>query len=963
MAWGRLALIHAAGETGEVLPEMAASMDYRLPVRPQRQQDARFQNPIVDTLSSEAQKQSTSDSTKTAMPPARFLRVRRMTRKQPDNEAKADYLSDPAWQFGAEDRRQGGTYQFAKPEPLLPMSRLLPFLLNSLGQQRPGARLDHRLLARQVAKGQAVKQLPFLLRQRWSQRLLILVDASQRLEPYWADFEFIVDKLQQQLGTEAVTALRFDEAYRGRELRAVRWPDSEGQWRAWQTPAANVPILMLGDLGVDDKSGDSRAFWLRIAGRLHAHDAPVLTLNPLGHSVQAQRLNRRLQPNPLHDQQRLPRYPLRNGFDVCGQVDRDHVLACLSVLPVVDTGLLRRLRQRLDWGGSELEGQLWNHPDIQQTALGIRVRNDSDKYQRIYQHQVAGTEAAQILWQVVTEHHQDAYPGLRQLEQASRCVTEQQDSADVRAYLQRLAASVVQDKGGLQQRAALLQQAKTVLSVLPEQVWASDFSDLAYDVFALVHDKAIRAGDWPELLPAGFEPAKAARRVLERREQLETERWQIVQVGSEGEFAVRREQQFPDLQTTVVARLTCLRNLPPVITYLSHGEGQKILAKEGQIYSAGVGVVGVECSTHWFELEAVSKPNWASQIWRDGHKLKAEIIFASIGYPISFFEGNSITPSHWAWSWPFGEDQYGLYADININKITQRFRWIEPGTFIMGSPADEPGRSNNEDQHTVILTQGYWLADTTVTQRLWEAVMGVNPSYFKNNPDHPVETVSWDDCQQFITKLNTAIPGLQARLPTEAQWEYACRVGTNTAFSFGGKDDLTLEKVNYSGKWNEFDVSGSTKPVKSYPRNDWGLYEMHGNVLEWCQDVWQENLGTAAVIDPEGLPASKEALRGWRGGSWNDRGWCCRSAFRNRAGSDLRLHHIGLRLSLGHAELMQGAGSAESGANETSVKGGADSAAPNRPVAEQGQAGAAMGAVGKFGESVRNLLGRFRGKK
>ena len=151
----------------------------------------------------------------------------------------------------------------------------------------------------------------------------------------------------------------------------------------------------------------------------------------------------------------------------------------------------------------------------------------------------------------------------------------------------------------------------------------------------------------------------------------------------------------------------------------------------------------------------------------------------------------------WAGHEHLGVDEYGLYVDLAIKGITQRFRWLEPGTFLMGSPETEPERYEDEVQHSVTLTQGFWLADTTVTQALWQAVMGNNPSSFQDDKNNPVENVSWDDAQAFIGKLNELIPGLQAKLPSEAQWEYACRAGTTTPFSFGG--NITPELVNYNG--------------------------------------------------------------------------------------------------------------------------------------------------------------------
>ncbi len=185
----------------------------------------------------------------------------------------------------------------------------------------------------------------------------------------------------------------------------------------------------------------------------------------------------------------------------------------------------------------------------------------------------------------------------------------------------------------------------------------------------------------------------------------------------------------------------------------------------------------------------------------------------------------------------------------------------------MGSPASEAERSNDEIQHRVILTEGFWLADTACTQALWQAVMGDNPSGFKGE-ERPVETVSWQDVQYFIKRLNTLAPDGGFRLPTEAEWEYACRAGTTTPFWFG--DQISPEQVNYDGN---YPYSGGPKgkyrketvDVKALPCNGWGLYQMHGNVWEWCQDRYGA-YPSATVVDPVGPAAG--AARVIRGGSW-----------------------------------------------------------------------------------------------
>jgi len=209
--------------------------------------------------------------------------------------------------------------------------------------------------------------------------------------------------------------------------------------------------------------------------------------------------------------------------------------------------------------------------------------------------------------------------------------------------------------------------------------------------------------------------------------------------------------------------------------------------------------------------------------------------------------------------------------------------WIQPGTFVMGSPKDELGRFNNETQHEVTLTKGYWLGKYEVTQAQYKAVMGKNPSKFTGD-DLPVEQVNWNDAKGFCEKL-TAIEkesgrlpeGYEYTLPTEAQWEYACRAGTTTSLNNG--KDLTdnhkcpeIDEVGwYYYNKNEPQSVGHKQP------NAWGLYDMHGNVYEWCLDIYG-NYPTSPVTDPRGADSgSKHVLRG---GGWDCRADHCRSAFR-----------------------------------------------------------------------------------
>jgi formylglycine-generating enzyme len=253
-----------------------------------------------------------------------------------------------------------------------------------------------------------------------------------------------------------------------------------------------------------------------------------------------------------------------------------------------------------------------------------------------------------------------------------------------------------------------------------------------------------------------------------------------------------------------------------------------------------------------------------------------------------------VFPLPWAEEW--GQDQYGIYMIYSIKGVRQCMRWIKPGKYKMGSPIEEAQRENDETLHDVVLTEGFWLADTACTQELWEAVTGDNPSEFKG-PQRPVETVRWTDCSSFFEKIKQLKPGLELSLPTEAQWEYACRAGTTTPFSFG--QNITPEQVNYNG--NHPYAGGEkglnrekTVDVKSLPCNDWGLYQMHGNVWEWCND-WYGDYNEDKVLNPTG--PTDGGVRVCRGGGWFYNGGYVRSALRYGIRPSSRFDDLGFRFS------------------------------------------------------------------
>ena len=230
----------------------------------------------------------------------------------------------------------------------------------------------------------------------------------------------------------------------------------------------------------------------------------------------------------------------------------------------------------------------------------------------------------------------------------------------------------------------------------------------------------------------------------------------------------------------------------------------------------------------------------------------------------------------------------GSFKVFTVKGVTFKMVKVRGGTFLMGALPEQTGAADDErPAHSVTLSD-YYIGETEVTQELWMAVMGTNPSYFTGNTQRPVEQVSWDDCQTFISKLN-ALTGENFRLPTEAQWEFAARGGYKSrGYLYSGGN--SLGEVAWYGE----NSGNKTHAVKTKSPNELGLYDMSGNVYEWCQD-WYRNYSSAPVTNPTG-PASGD-YRVYRGGGWVNIAMGCRAARRNYVTPSYRNYHLGVRLA------------------------------------------------------------------
>ncbi len=302
---------------------------------------------------------------------------------------------------------------------------------------------------------------------------------------------------------------------------------------------------------------------------------------------------------------------------------------------------------------------------------------------------------------------------------------------------------------------------------------------------------------------------------------------------------------------------------------------------------------------------------------RASRKRKALVATALVGTVL----GILLFGGAWKWGWFGGKGAIEERVFDLGNGVKLTLCWCPPGTFLMGSPASEAGRQANEVQHEVTLTEGFWMAKTETTQAQWLALMSGNPSHFQGDR-LPVERVSWEEGKGFAAALTDRMrregkldPGWEFRLPTEAQWEYACRAGTTTAYYTGDNEQALHEAGWYSGNsdrkpsrmgvwvrsipvfagWVKGITGRQTWPAGKLEENAFGLQDMHGNVWEWCEDVYGE-YGEGKVLDPIGPREGPDRVI--RGGSWHTPAVFCRSAYRAWGGPDFRYNYLGFRVCL-----------------------------------------------------------------
>ncbi|MFO0652446.1 MAG: formylglycine-generating enzyme family protein [Polyangiales bacterium] len=685
--------------------------------------------------------------------------------------------------------------------------------------------------------------MPRTRRRVWASRISVWIDRSERLIPVWHDQEDVCVRLLRVCGRQSLDLHVFDGASRD-ALRDVRT-------RGPRASGPPVPQLVLGDLGF--YAGDTiRRRWLRIARRFARASVPVSALVP----VPKRRWNRETARawSALAWERERP----RQGASSDGDSEAVHALLRLvSPAALIEPGLLRALRRllpaRVDVG---IEHDVWSHSLTRGagvTGMALKPEAAARLRSELVSLDPALLERVRALldrWHAARPEeirHAETLAWFAALPRNTR----PPGNLDAACAFWRRFERVMSDGGGdAALEDALKGYARVHLRSIPHQI---------YD--ALPWMKSVWKQSVGEIEGVEVPPNINPHAVDLRGPKVPKQRaWSVRQVGGELVFDPIDQQRWPssDAAGSPVAVVLAKRE---TLTVKREGDARE----RSYVLRGGLTVPlhANESMTLTTDRGAVTLANWDP--WERE-----------------------------TWMSAVGRDGFGLWADVEVGAVTFRLRWIPPGRFWMGSSESEAGRFDDEGpRHEVELTRGYWLGETPVTQALWEAVTGQNPSYFKGAA-RPVEHVNWYDCIAFIEQINAKVPGLDARLPTEAEWERACRGGTDGPTWMGAR----YEKLLGALAWYDANAGGETHDVRCKAANPYGLYDMLGNVLEWCCDdmrTYESTLVRDPVGDREG------SFRVSRGGGWGWSARYARAANRGVGDPSFRGLDLSFRLARGRA--------------------------------------------------------------
>lgn len=787
-----------------------------------------------------------------------------------DGADRADSEADAHDDTGSEERRSLRTEDVLRQvqpvvgyQDLVPLPRLVRPLQKQLLQSRSGG-VHLPALLRAASCRRWPRVLPRSTRRVWPQRLVVLLDFTVALFPYRYDM-YRVAELLQALVPKAQLQLMV-----GQEGPFGDWEPLDAD--AYSQPAdsplqpvAGHAYLIVSDLGLLRGTTIVAAQWRTWLMQAKERQCPSVALAPVASDdidVGLAGLARLLRWSP--DSRWHPQRGRRALEDAHERKDRpralQELLQCLAATLRMDPPLLRALRQHGSaTQDASLEGRLWSHPEVHATSHATLRDGAAPTAVSTSPH------IPSALWEAMhhlaRQHHQHWPLTMRVADQVQQIAMLPDAPAALvwktSLALRELAEAVQADTGD---RPVLVEAAGYILRRAPDEarrLLGSALDALANAVGRPVGPRRpwclLQRGEDLYIASAGdARPAGPG----------------MVLCGDIGQAAPGE-----------LVRISQPLGLPRYETLPTEG----MLSLAALLPRSVVTLGGAET-----ELTRVQRTRgvwgWSQ---RDGR------VFETFDLPMGVYAQDFLMDHGRYVSWHvrgqasgdldirIRRDAYGVLLELQSAALVAkgypsdrplRFRYLEPATFLQGSP-EGIGYPNERPHHPVNLTKGLWLAETPCTQALWIAVMGKNPSRFKQGeeaPWRPVESVSWGVVTAFLQGLQRFLPsGLEAVLPTESQWEYACRAGSQTQYWWGDVPE------DSRANWNQ--QHDGTTTVHRYAPNPWGFYDMHGNVWEWCRDGMRE-YAAEIMLDPEGPDTGTR--RQLRGGSCADRHDVARAAYR-----------------------------------------------------------------------------------
>ncbi len=810
-------------------------------------------------------------------------------------------------------------------------------------RRRAGLReteLDVPRLVECLARGRLPARLPRQTRVAITGTTVVVVDRPLRLEPFWHDQYELLSRLRASAGFGAIEVRFLPWGLgSGREVKRIRaagrdHEEHDDDLRAlWDDLPPHAAVVALTDLGADGDA-DHRDAWRAAGLMLRARGAvpsAILLARPERCPADLARLWNAVpwetgRPAAFGGEAETAEDPL----DLADRTER--LLDLLATTPLPWPGLVRRLRHTFELGGIELDVAVWRRlsggsptPGERETRLR-RLREGAADVEAL------DDEAKRTLVGLLREEHLPYAAG--RPERWAQCVMYLLVALGDEPARFGLSEDEVNHQLGVvlalvraaehDRRGAVADGVRVVLRRVPPGVYqhpiASAVLKCAYKAVVIVDEDGEVSGDIP--MPPGADPSLLP--LVSERTLVLTQigdRLRLAPLGlHDGAMVGVELARFRSRRPAVLC------SPPGLSRSAAHAERWSQPLTPGSTVTLVSDLATVTLTAVTLppvgqspppprpaelggpEGAELLVPYWATALWRERGDL-----FAG-------FDGGGETGWHanrcavrwdperaaWVaagawytppWAAEVGVDRFGVWARIELgaSRVPARLRWIPPGTFLMGSPeSDGEAWDDEKPQHEVTLTRGFWIADTPCTQAQWSAVMGENPSHFKGEA-RPVEQVSWDDVQRFCARANEGAPPLGLRLPSEAQWEYACRAGSPTP-RYGLLEDVA---------WYEKNSGDETHPVGQKAPNGFGLYDTLGNVWEWCQDLWRDKHDPEDDVDPLHDPdgAGPGALRGdprvGRGGSWILDARYARAASRGLVDPSLAWSNQGFRFSRG----------------------------------------------------------------